>query len=58
MIKEYLITYEKKTHEGRYITATEQTIRIPALTLFDALDYAYNNLELEEIKEVKEVFEA
>lgn len=55
MIKEYLITYEKKTHDGRYITATEQTIRIPALTLFDAVDYAHNALELDEIKEVFEV---
>lgn len=54
MIKEYVINYEKKTHDGRYITATEQTIKIPALTLFDAVDYAHNTLELEDIKEVFE----
>lgn len=56
MIKEYLITYEKKTYDGRYIETIETTthqIRIPALTLFDAVDYAHNTLELEGIKEVR-----
>lgn len=52
MINEYLITYEKKTYDGRYIETTTNQIRIPALTLFDAVDYAHNTLELEGIKEV------
>lgn len=55
MIKDYVITYEKKTYDGRYVSSTEHKITIPALTLFDAVDYAYNNLELEEIKEVWQV---
>lgn len=54
MIKEYLITYEKKEYDGRYIDTTLHHIKIPALTLFDAVDYAHNNLELEEITEVFE----
>ncbi|CAD7757467.1 Hypothetical protein ARAMI_50 [Enterococcus phage Aramis] len=53
MIKNYLITYEKKTYDGRYIETTIHQIRIPALTLFDAVDYAHNTLELEGIKEVR-----
>lgn len=53
MIKDYVITYEKKKYDGRYITSTEHKIIIPALTLFDAVDYAYNTLELEGIKEVR-----
>lgn len=52
MIKNYLITYEKKTYDGRYIETTTHQIRIPALTLFDAVDYTHNTLELEGIKEV------
>lgn len=52
MIKEYMMTYEKKESNGRYIETTEHQIRIPALTLFDAVDYAYNTLELENITEV------
>lgn len=52
MIKDYVITYEETTYEGFYITSTEHKITIPALTLFDAVDYAHNTLELEEIKEV------
>ena len=54
MIKEYMITYEKKQYDGRYITTTESQIHIPALTLFDAVDYAHNTLELEGITEVFE----
>ena len=53
MIKDYLITYEKKKYDGRYVTSTEYKIEIPALTLFDAVDYAHNTLELEWIKEVR-----
>lgn len=55
MIKEYLITYEKKTYNGGCVETTEHQIRIPALTLFDAVDYAYNTLELDNIKEVFEL---
>ena len=54
MIKEYMITYEKKQSDGRYVTTTESQIHIPALTLFDAVDYAHNTLELEAITEVYE----
>lgn len=54
MIKGYLITYEKKQYDGRYVTTTESQIHIPALTVFDAVDYAHNTLELEGIKEVFE----
>ena len=54
MIKNYLITYEKKQSNGRYIESTLHHIKIPALTLFDAVDYAHNTLELEEITEVFE----
>ena len=54
MIKEYMITYEKKQYDGRYIESTLHNIKIPALTLFDAVDYAHNTLELEHIKEVFE----
>ena len=54
MIKEYLMTYEKTSYDGRYTEKTIHQIRIPALTLFDAVDYAYNTLELEEITEVYE----
>lgn len=53
MIKNYLITYEKKTYDGRHVTSTEYMIAIPALTLFDAVDYAHNTLELDGIKEVR-----
>lgn len=53
MIKDYLITYEKKDFDGRYINTTINHIKIPALTLFDAVDYAHNTLELEYIKEVR-----
>lgn len=56
MIKDYVITYvinyEKKMYDGRYMTSTEHKITIPALTLFDAVDYAHNTLELKDIKEV------
>jgi hypothetical protein len=54
MIKEYLMTYEKTNYDGRYVEKTSHQIRIPALTLFDAVDYAHNTLELEEITEVYE----
>lgn len=54
MIKEYMITYEKKESNGRYIDTTLHHIKIPALTLFDAVDYAHNTLELEDITEVFE----
>lgn len=54
MIKEYMITYEKKETNGRYIDTTLHHIKIPALTLFDAVDYAHNTLELEDITEVFE----
>lgn len=54
MIEEYMITYEKKQSDGRYIEATLHHIKISALTLFDAVDYAHNTLELEEITEVFE----
>lgn len=47
------MTYEKKESNGRYIETTTHQIRIPALTLFDAVDYAHNTLELEGIKEVR-----
>ena len=54
MIKEYLITYEKKKYNGYGFDTTIHNIKIPALTLFDAVDYAHNTLELEHIKEVFE----
>lgn len=54
MIKEYMMTYEKKESNGRCIETTTNQILIPALTLFDAVDYAYNTLELENITEVYE----
>lgn len=54
MIKNYLITYEKKKVDGCYIETTEHQIRIPGLTLFDVVDYAHNMLELENITEVYE----
>lgn len=53
MIKEYCIVYEKKTYNGVCVETTEHQIRIPALYLFDAVDYAHNTLELEGIKEVR-----
>lgn len=52
MIKEYEITYENKTYNGYGFDTTSHRIQIPALTLFDAVDYAHNTLELEGIKEV------
>ena len=55
MIKEYLITYEKKKYNGYGFDTTIHRIKIPALTLFDAVDYAHNTLELEGITEVFEV---
>lgn len=54
MIKNYLITYEKKKYDGRYFETTEHQIKIPATCLFDAVDYAHNTLELQHIKEVFE----
>lgn len=54
MIKEYIITYVKKQSDGRYIDETIHHIKIPALILFDAVDYAHNTLELDEITEVFE----
>ena len=53
MIKEYVITYEKKQSNGPYIESTMYQILIPAQTLFDAVDYAHNTLELESIKDVR-----
>lgn len=53
MIKNYLITYEKKKYDGRYFETTVHQIQIPALTLFDAVDYAHNTLEVGGIKEVR-----
>ena len=53
MIKEYMITFETKEYDGRYVTSKEYKIEIPALTLFDAVDYAHNTLELERITEVR-----
>lgn len=54
MIKNYLIIFQKQHKDGRYIYIEENsTIKIPALTLFDAVDYAHNTLELEGIKEVR-----
>lgn len=55
MIKEYGIIYEKKEYYGNQCETTEHQIKIPALTLFDAVDYAHNTLELEGIKEVFEL---
>lgn len=55
MIKEYRIMYEKIDTKGRYVTTTECQIHIPALSLFDAVDYAYRTLELDGIKEVSEL---
>lgn len=55
MIKEYLITYEKKQDDGPYIESTLHQIKIPALTLFDAVDYAHNTLELQHITAVFEL---
>lgn len=55
MIKEYLITYEKKKYNGYGFDTTLHHIKIPGLTLFDAVDYAHNMLELDNIKEVYEV---
>lgn len=54
MIKEYVITYRKKKYDGISVTFTEYKIQIPALTLFDAVDYAHNTLELEDITKVFE----
>lgn len=54
MIKEYVITYEEKKFGGRDSETTFHQIKIPALTLFDAVDYAHNILELDGIKEVFE----
>ena len=54
MIKEYMITYEKTSYDGRHVEKTLHHIKIPALTLFDAVDYAHNTLELEKITEVFE----
>lgn len=54
MIKEYLITYEKNERGERYVEINTYQIRIPGLTLFDAVDYAHNMLELDNIKEVFE----
>ena len=53
MIKEYLITYKKEKYDGVRFTSTVNQIIIPALTLFDAIDYAHNTLELKGIKEVR-----
>lgn len=53
MIKNYLITYEKKKYTGHYFETTIHQIQIPALTLFDVVDYAHNTLELQGIKEVR-----
>ena len=53
MIKEYLITYEKKKYTGHYFETTIHQIIIPAHTLFDAVDYTHNTLELAGIKEVR-----
>lgn len=53
MIKNYLITYEKKQYNGYCFDTTIHHIKIPALTLFDAVDYAHNTLELDGIKEVR-----
>lgn len=55
MIKEYGIIYEKKEYYGNRFETTTHQIKIPALTLFDAVDYAHNTLELEDIKEVFEL---
>lgn len=55
MIKEYLITYEKNDRGESYVEINTYQIRIPGLTLFDAVDYAHNMLELDNIKEVYEV---
>lgn len=52
MIKDYVVTYEKKQQHGTYFETTTHQIIIPALSLFDAVDYAHNTLELEGIKEV------
>lgn len=61
MIKEYCIIYEEEQREKvyasnpsfQYIETTVHELNIPALTLFDAVDYAHNTLELEDIKEVR-----
>ncbi|CAD0300097.1 hypothetical protein [Enterococcus phage vB_EhiS_268] len=53
MIKDYLITYEKKKYHGKYFETTTHQIIIPAQTLFDAVDYAHHTLELERIKNVR-----
>lgn len=61
MIKEYCIIYEEEQREKvyasnpsfQYIETTVHELNIPALTLFDAVDYAHNTLELEGIKEVR-----
>ena len=55
MIKEYLIMYEKNERGENYVEINTYQIRIPGLTLFDAVDYAHNMLELDNIKEVYEV---
>lgn len=55
MIREYVITYEKKKPSGHYYETVECQIKIPATCLFDAVDYAHNVLELERIKEVVEL---
>ena len=53
MIREYVITYTTKEYDGKNILTKLFVINIPALTLFDAVDYAHNTLELEDIKEVR-----
>lgn len=61
MIREYCIIYEEEQREKvyasnpsfQYIETTVHELNIPALTLFDAVDYAHNTLELEDIKEVR-----
>ena len=54
MIKHYLITYKRKTYNGYDFDTNIHHIKIPARTLFDAVDYAHNTLELEAITEVCE----
>ena len=53
MIKKYVITYAKQIYNGRHFETTIHQIQIPAVTLFDAVDYAHNTLKLESIKEVR-----
>lgn len=55
MIKQCLVIYSKLKANGTYFLTTIEQINIPSDTLFNAVDYAHNVLDLNGIKEVREV---